>query len=127
MAIYFNAVLQGNPSDPTAPQKYYARAAKTKELDLRTLVKEISYSTTATPSDVMAILESLLEQIPKYLMDGKRVHLGDFGSFRVTLTSRGEDTEEAVSRHSIKSVRVQFNPGKELTGRFALAKFEKNI
>ena len=40
------------------------------------------------------------------------MELGDFGSFRLTIQSSGEESAEAVNANSIENVKVVFMPSK---------------
>lgn len=114
-----------NPSDTTAPKKFYACALPSKELSTRDLAKEISFSTAISSVEVMAVLEAFTELLPKHLTDGRLLRLGDFGSMRLNLRSQGEDTAEDVKNHSILGTKLLFRPSKELSRRLAEVQFRK--
>jgi len=84
------------------------------EATLRQLAKRIAEIFTVSSIDTLAVLESLLTVIPSYLLDGKIVRLGDFGSFRLTVSSEGADTEGNFSKDLIKSANLNFRPGKQI-------------
>ena len=58
--------------------------------------------------DIKAVLSALQEQIVLALKQGRSVRLGDLGSFRLTMSGRGEESAEKVTEQSIESLRVQF-------------------
>jgi len=70
MAIQYVVVTKGNPANPTAPKKFYAQARSSGEVALRQIAKEISDMSTVSTIDTMAVLEALLQLIPKHLADG---------------------------------------------------------
>jgi predicted histone-like DNA-binding protein len=76
-------VQKVNPSKPTDPKKYYASLVTRGDVSLRKLAKEITEISTVSPPDVMAVIEALLQIIPRHLIQGEIVRLGDFGSFSV--------------------------------------------
>jgi len=73
----------------------------------------------------LAVLESLLKVIPAHLLNGRIVRLGDFGSFRLTVTSEGADTEDHFSKSMIKKVKLNFRPGKQIRNDLKTAEYEK--
>ena len=92
---------------------------------LRALAREIAEISTVSVVDTMAVIESLVQLIPRHIMEGDTVRLGDFGSFSVRLSSRGAASEEAFSVSHIEDVKVGFRPGKELKKALNDATFEK--
>ena len=85
MAIKYKLVQKVNPAKPTDPKKFYANLVTRGEVSLRELAKEISTISTVSSPDVMAVIESLLQIIPKHLALGEIVHLGEFGLYSVRL------------------------------------------
>ena len=64
---------------------------------------------------MQGVLYALAEIIPRHLADGKTVDLGDLGSLRISLHSKGEDKAADVDMHSIKNARIAFTPSHELS------------
>lgn len=112
MAIEFLVQQKANPGNPTAPRKFYATAKSTGDINLRELSERIAEISTVSSIDTLAVLEALVTVLPKYLLDGKIVRLGDFGTFSTSLSSEGADLEEDFSTSMIKKVKVNFRPGK---------------
>ena len=50
----------------------------------------------------MAVLNDLIKVLSRHLSNGKIVRFGDFGSFGLTLSSEGADTEQAFNSKLIK-------------------------
>gem|GEM_PF-180877 len=61
-------------------------------------------------SDIKAVVDALEVELIDALREGNAVRLGDLGSFRPTLRSKGVDKEEAVNAGLITSVHVVFVP-----------------
>ena len=61
----------------------------------------------------MAVLEGLLEVVPKQLANGNIVRLGEFGSFNIQVKSAGADTAKDLSKDQITKTSVKFRAGKE--------------
>ena len=79
------------------------------------LCKYIADSTTASASDVMAVLLSLPKVMELYLKNGRSVKLEDIGTFRYTVTAGMVDNEEDASEELIRDVKVQFTPERTVT------------
>ena len=112
MAIKFNIVERGNPSDREAPKKYYPSIQSSGRVTSRELAEMAADRSTLTTIDMMAALESLLEIIPELLTDGKIVELGEFGSFWLRSTSDGIGSAEKVRASQIQTLLPRFHPGK---------------
>ena len=88
--------------------------------------KEISEgSTTVSDTDVMAVLNDLIKVLKRHLEDGEIVRLGDFGTFQVSITGDGAETEEAFNSSLIKGGKILFRPGMDLKDMLLTLKYEK--
>ena len=125
MAIKYAVIQRPKPGDPNAPKKFCAIVQNEGEVTLRDLAEQIAQISTVSSIDTMAVLESLLQVLPDHLLNSRIVRLGDFGSFFVTLSSDGADSEDAFSTTMIKKVRVNFRPGKLIKNQMKSASFEK--
>ncbi len=114
-----------NPRDVTAARKFYAVAVSKDKVDLRTLSTEISKISTVSSIDTMAVLESLIQVIPEYLLEGRTIKLGEFGTFRLTISSDGADTAESFTSSMIKKVKLNFRPGKLISDALKTISYEK--
>ncbi len=125
MPIPYSLVQRGNPSDPNAPKKFYAQIQFKGETTLRELAEEIAEISTVSVIDTKAVLDSLLEVIPRHITDGEIVRLGDLGSFAMTLKSEGSETEDGFTSSMIKRVKLIFRPGKRFKKELETADFKK--
>ena len=91
--------------------KWYARAVPTAVIGTRQLAEIIQRNCTVKKSDVMAVLEELVEVMKDQMQDSKRVKLDGFGSFKIGIESKGAATAAkfAVAEH-IKGLHVVFMP-----------------
>src|SRR5690606_1226633 len=110
MAIKFNDLEIGKPGDPAAPKKFYPRPVHTGEITLENRAADISYSSSLTESDVYAVLQSLVREIPRNISHGYIVRLGNLGAFRLGSNSTGSDTAEEVTGANIFRTRLLFHP-----------------
>ena len=69
--------------------KWYARAVPTACIGTRQLAEIIQRNCTVKKSDVMAVLEELVEVMKDQMQDSKRVKLDGFGSFKIGIESKG--------------------------------------
>lgn len=126
MAVTYVLTQKGNPGDASAPKKFYAQAKAREEFTFRKLSKEIAEgSTTVSDSDVLAVLNDLTKVLKRHLENGEIVRFGDFGSFQISLTSEGAETEGRFNASMIKGAKVTFRPGIDLKEMLATLKYEK--
>ena len=123
--IKYSLKERSNPTDSTAQNKLYAFKQAQEELTLRDFAKRISRESTISMMDTMAVLEGLLQIIPDEIANGKIIKLGDFGTFRATLSSFGVATEEEFTPNKIKKLNIRFRPAREFRNLLASVKYEK--
>lgn len=126
MAIKYNIIERKNILKPSEPAKFYASAKADGEISFKALAKEIAAAgSTVSDSDMLAVLNDLSKLLIKHLSEGKIVRFGDFGSFQVSVSSTGAETEAKFSSSNITGNKIQFRPGAELKAMLATAKYEK--
>ncbi len=123
--IKYSLKQKVNPRDLSQDRKFYPVKQSQDELTLRDFGKRISRESTVSMMDTMAVLEGLLQIIPDEIMNGKIIKLGDFGTFRTTLSATGVNTEEEFTISKIKGLNVRFRPAHEFTAQLAHVKYEK--
>ena len=126
MAVSYVVVERGNPLKPESPKKFYAQAKSSGEVTLKKLSKKIAEgSTKVSDTDVLAVLNDLTKMLSKHLSEGRIVRFGNFGSFQITVSSTGAETESKFNASLIDKVKVIFRPGIDLREKVATLKFEK--
>ena len=125
MPIKFSVTPKKDPRDQNATPKYYAVAKSNGRADTHTVAKNISRMSTVTSVDTAAVLEAFLTVVPDELAAGRIVELGEFGTFRTTVSSEGAAQSEEVTARNIKDVRVIFTPGKRFKQVLETAEFQK--
>ena len=103
-----------NPRDKEAAPKYYATAQRVQTISLDDMAKNISHSTTATRADVLAVLTALIDEMTTELAKGNSIILGELGTFRFTLTSKGAVTAENFKVDIIKKASVRYYPSRTI-------------
>ncbi len=107
-----------NPIDKSV--KYYIQPAPAVPVSFERIAKNISDRCTVTEPDVLAVLNALQTEIISAVQNGQSVRLGQLGSFRATITSKGEAKKEAADTSNIKTVRVRFTMGSRLRSSMRL-------
>src|SRR5690606_42097224 len=103
----------------------YAKAEG--ERTLRDLSKENEQSgTTVSEIDVMAVMYDLIKVLSRNLSNGKIVRLGEIGSFQISISSEGADSEQAFHPKLIKNAKILFRPGKDLKDMTKTLTYEKH-
>ena len=110
--ITYKVVEKKKPG--TQDFKYYGQIATVKPMGIRELCKKVAHATTATPSDVKAVIDAMEYEIIEAIKDGKSVRLGTLGSFRPTIKSEGAESAATWATNMIKSVNVRFTQGSEI-------------
>ena len=126
MAIKFKVIERGQPGiTGGGEKKYYASPVTNGELNLADLTTAVEKICTVSGADIRAVLYAMVDVSIDNLARGTIVRLGDLGSLRVSLSSRGEATTEEVSSSSIKSVGIIFTPGTRIKETLETVKFQK--
>ena len=111
--MLYKTTLRANPLD-RSQQKFYAAPSYTEDVNLNKVAQDISNTCTLTPADISAVLDSFLTVLPGYLENGHSVKMGDFGRFRLSFKSVGQEKEEDVSANDIVVARILFVPSTRL-------------
>lgn len=113
-------VQKANPSNREEPKKYYLLPVYAGELTIKELAKALSEACTLNTADITAVLEALTTQMPWYLANGFIIQLGAMGRFKLSVHSRGQPEEKAVTTNDVTATKVIFTPSaaikKELEG-----------
>jgi nucleoid DNA-binding protein len=67
----------------------------------------------------------MVEMMEESLEDGQIVRLGDLGSLRINVKSKGEETEADVSASSIEGAKAVFTPSAKLKDLLKTLKYVK--
>jgi predicted histone-like DNA-binding protein len=108
MALQFNVVEKANPI--TKIKKWYATARLTGKRNLKSFSKDLSEVSSLSAGDVLNVIMNLIEQLPKWLMEGDSVKLDGFGTFRLSFSSEGMASKDAVTASTIKEIHIIFEP-----------------
>ena len=110
MSVYYR-LHQDQSVGTKKSGKWYARMVPMATIDTRKLAEIIQRNCTVKKSDVLAVLDELVETMRDQLQDSKRVKLDGFGSFKIGLNSKGARTARSftVADH-IEGTHIVFSP-----------------
>jgi putative DNA-binding protein len=115
MAQGFKLVLRpSKPGVKDSEKMYYAVSKNTGFTDLKHLCKMISARSTVSSADVKAVLDNLNFVLDMELQAGRIVQLGEFGNFRISVSSDGVTEEKKFDNSMLRAPKIVFTPGSEL-------------
>ena len=114
-----------NPQHPELQGKWYASPVNDGKINQKTISAEIVEISSLSRGDVSNVIESLIDTLPKYLLMGKSVNLGDFGTLRLSFSSAGVDEPADFRTTMINGVKVVFTPSVDFKHAIENIKFEK--
>ena len=120
----YKLMTRANPQDRTK-EKLYASPVNAGKITKTDLAKEIVNISSLSRGDVSNVIESLIDIVPKYLLMGKSINLGELGTMRVSFSSQGVENEKDFSTGKIKDVKIIFTPSVELKNQLKQIRFEK--
>ncbi|MDR1864871.1 MAG: HU family DNA-binding protein [Bacteroidales bacterium] len=113
-----------NPQDRNQ-SKWYATPVHDGKVVKTDISKELASVSSLSRGDVSNVIENLIEIMPKYLLMGKSVSLGEFGTLRLSFSSEGLDDPNEFTVGKLLGIRVVFTPGSEFRRMLANIKLEK--
>lgn len=116
-----------NPRDKDASPKYYAQAQASGDVSIREMSERIQQSCTVHKADVHAVLVALEDTMIDALKGGEIVRLGELGTLRVSLSSKGAMTVKEYNSSLITRKRIIFRPGIILSETLANLSFTKLV
>jgi len=110
MSVFYR-LYQDKSLNTKRSGKWYARAVSMSVINTRQLAEIMQRNCTVKKSDILAVLDELVETMRDQLQDSKRVKLDGFGSFKIGLRSKGARSAESFSvADNIDGMRVMFMP-----------------
>jgi len=125
MSVKYNVIERVDPRDPTLPRKFYASIKNGDDVKFNDLVELIAQFSTVNYGDIHGVIQTLLQVIPYQLKYGRQIHLGDLGTFYLTIKSEGKPTEDEFLNADIKNARIRFRPGATFKKMLKTLDFEK--
>ncbi len=123
MSILLNKVQRGNPSDKNAAKKWYPVQNSTGLVDETKVADLIADETTLNPAEALMAIRQFQKVLLRLLLDGHSVKLGNWGTFSITLNTKGEAEKASLTVHNILKVNIAFQPGEDLKTAIQKADF----
>ena len=123
MAIILKKTQRVNPRDKNAAKKWYPVQQTLKQMDENEVAELVAEETTLNPAEALMAIRQLRKVVQRALLNGQSVKLGDWGSFNARISGSGADTAKALTADNVKSVNINFLPGKELKAAMQTASF----
>jgi predicted histone-like DNA-binding protein len=114
-----------NPQERTRV-KWYASPVSNGKVTKSGLAAEIVNISSLSRGDVSNVIECIIDVVPKYLLMGKSVSLGELGTLRLSFSSKGVDEPGEFTVALIDGTKVIFTPGVTLKKALTELHFEKS-
>ena len=124
MAIFYNKIQRRNPllkKDET--KLWYPVLRRVDQVKEKEVAKQIADETTLNPKEAEMAVAQLKKVLINALTNGNSVQLGDWGSFYLSISSKGSEKEDDVSSDNVKKINIRFKLGKELKEAIEKAQF----
>ena len=107
----YKLIKRGNPLAPGAPKKFFAAPITIGKITIEQIADDLVLISSISIGDILSILRNLLDALPKYLLKGYSVQLGDLGTFRISFSSEGVDDPKEFVVAKIRNKKILFLPG----------------
>lgn len=121
----YKLVQKANPLEPDTKRKWYASPIKAGTINNYQLSKGIASKSFLARGAVVNVIENMVDEIPRYLIEGYSVNLNNFGTLRLSLSSEGVTNPEEFTPTNIKNMKVVFTPSPELKKTLQSIHFEE--
>ena len=115
MAIRYRIQPKKSPRDHSV--KYYG-VQHVRQMNASQFIENIVQTNTLTKPDVIATLAAVKNELVNCFRNGNSVTLGEIGTFRVTMKTKGALTRDKFTKDNIKSIHVRFLPSTEFKNDF---------
>jgi predicted histone-like DNA-binding protein len=123
MAIKVKKISRPLPGNP-GQAKWYLTQSKSGTVKIDDIGARIEKASSLSAGDINNVLTNLIDELPGFIALGQTIQLGDFGTFRISVSSEGTDTAEELTAHNIKKARLVFLPGTKLKQKLSNLSFE---
>ena len=114
-----------NPADPSAPKKYYASPVYHGKITKKEIADDLVLISALSRGDISSVIENLLDSVPKYMLKGYSVQLGELGTLRISFSSSGVNTVEEFTVALMRGKKIIFTPGPAFKDILNRLSFEK--
>lgn len=122
--IDYSVYLQSNPMDETAAPKAYAKAQMHELMSFGKFIDHITkHNGVYTRGTTRGVIIDMCECLVEMLLEGKKVQLGELGSFWISLSCEGAESLEKFTADNIKAVNIVFTPGEDFENLISKCEF----
>ena len=122
--IDYSVYMMRNPLKPELPEKAYAKNQVSEIWPLEKFAKHIAdHNGVFSRGTVKGVLSDTCECLVEQLRNGKKVELGELGTFGISLSSEGAPSVKEFSAKNIKAVNILFAPGPDFENLINRAEF----
>ena len=122
--IDYSVYMMRNPLKPELPEKAYAKNQVSEIWPLEKFAKHIAdHNGVFSRGTVKGVLSDTCECLVEQLLNGKKVELGELGTFGISLSSEGAPSVKEFSAKNIKAVNILFAPGPDFENLINRAEF----
>ncbi|WP_242085199.1 HU family DNA-binding protein [Aestuariivivens sediminis] len=126
MAIPFRAIYKTVKLVTGYKKRWYASGFSRGRCDIHRLTQSIGQMSTMSPADVHGVIYALIDATITELKAGKIVEIGDFGTLKIKIRSKGVESQAEVNRKIIKTSEILFTPGRPMRQMLAELDYEKH-
>ena len=113
-SIVIRSTTPGTKTEDITETKAYGVAQVSEFLTINDFAKHISQHGSLYGRDVIqGVLVKMVDCMRELLLEGKKIQLGELGSFSVGLNTRGASTAALFTAENIKKVNVNWERGKQ--------------
>ena len=123
--VKYSVIPRINPRDRESEPKYYPQVQVSGDVSVREMCERIEQNCTVTKADVQAVFVAMENVIIDALKRGEMIRLGELGTMRLSVSSKGALTEKEYRTSLITQKRIIFRPGSILNEALASLSFEK--
>ncbi len=113
-----------DPRDPSEI-KYRLAPFYSYKVGLDELAEDMSRSSSINKSDITGVMGALIPEFIGHLLKGGIVEIDGIGSFRLSISSAGQDTPDETSIEDIRKWKIIFRPDRRLKEEVSKVRFEK--
>ena len=122
--IDYSVYMMRNPLKPELPEKAYAKNQVSEIWPLEKFAKHIAdHNGVFSRGTVKGVLSDTCECLVEQLLNGKKVELGELGTFGISLSSEGAPSVKEFSAKNIKAVNILFATGPDFENLINRAEF----
>ena len=107
--------------------KFYFALEQGSPITLEDMAVRIGQSCSISPTAIKYVLTAFLEQLPYFLKDGHPIRLEPFCNIRLSLSSKGKNTADELTKEDIIDFHVIVVPSAKFKKSINSKEFKKNI